>query len=339
MKNLLYCLLVAIGGLTISACTNVYSSKNLAVSNANTNGLTYALPTTWIEISGRQNEDQDGVMIIEVSSRTLPDAGHIYSLDHVASAFARDELTIEVGADQLLVKIDTTTEDVTDQIIVTLAKTISGLASFSLPPVGEGFRSTDYACSAPPAAPWSVIIDPFEQKTWPNWLNPGCLILTPITEIIAPATKGTRLAENCSKGICHRAPVPHRVEIDFGPAGVHQFIAGLLNDAPILSIDVNRTLFVEKQMNLEFTGGVLTKVNIVSPSPVLEAVSLPLDVAKALLSAPAEILRLRVDYSSQAIADRQKERELLEANRDFEEFVRELTRQEVENQKNTDTGG
>lgn len=323
--------------LALSACANVYSSKDLKSTSADTNGLTYALPTTWLEIKARRGKDSaGGGMVIDFSTHAYPDGSHIYSLDHVASAFAHDQITIEVGEDQLLKKVDTTTEDVTDQIIIGLAKAVSGVASFSLPPVGIKARGVEYACSAPPDPPWSVIIDPFNDKTWPRWLNKGCLTLTPITQSVAPATDETRAAERCTHGICHRAPIPYRIAIDLGPAGTHEFVTGLLNKSPILSIDVNRTMFVEKKMDLEFTSGVLTKVVIDSPSPMLEFVSLPVDVAKAIFSAPAELLKLRVDYSSQAIADRKKEEELIKTNRDYQDFIRNLSEEKTDKDNTED---
>lgn len=315
----------------ISGCArNVYSSRNLATVNRDLNGLTYALPTTWFEIASTPADG--GLTVIDVGAVRLPDAGHVYSLDHTASQFAHDEILIEVGENQLLQQVNTTTEDVTDQIIVSVAKTAASLATFSVPPIApqDQKRGDDlFACAAPPPSQWRVILDPFNTETWPSWLSHQCLKMALIAAPEQISDHNNRSDEDCRRGICHRAPVPYRVEIDLGPAGVHQFVAPVLNGAPILSIDVNRTAFVENKTNLTFTDGVLTSMSATRPSPVLEVVQLPVEVAKAVLSAPAEILRLRVDYSTQAVADLEAEQKLLEASEAFDAFRKEL----IENQE------
>ncbi|MEQ1931489.1 MAG: hypothetical protein ABL957_13310 [Parvularculaceae bacterium] len=323
---------VIAAALMLGACTNVYKSQDMMSGTTDSQGVIYALPTTWLEISGsvveREAPKGGPYQRIAVAEKVLPDASHVYSLDHAASAFAADEITIDVGVDQLLDKVHTKTKDVTDEIIISLAKSIAGVATFSIPKSAPGFEMGG-GCEAPPAGAWTYTIDPYNRDTWPDWLKKGakCLALTPIAS--AGVTFADRKsAEDCSKGICHRAPVPTRVEFDLGPAGRHEVIAGLLNKAPILSFDIDRTMFIEKKMNLTFDHGVISKVEIDRPSPALAAASLPLDVVKALLSAPTELFKLRVDYSTQAASDAKKEQEALEAQEALAKYLADQRRAE-----------
>lgn len=315
MKNQVIAMIVAVIALIFTGCTHVYESTAISQSETNSNGIAYALPTSWLEISAARI---DGGTEIGVRSKTLPDAGHIYSLDHSSSAFASDELTITVGTNQLLSSVNTKTHDQWDEFIVALTKSAAGVSSFSVPDRGRSDPLKESECQSPPEAPWKIFIDPFNNETWPDWLDKDCLKLLPITGRVEPTSSLLRANESCETGICHRTPIYYRIELDFGSAGQHQIIEGLLTQSPILSVDVERALFVEKTVNLTFSDGVLTSVNIKQPSSAVSVASLPLDVAKAIFSAPTELLQFRVDYSNRVAEDLKAEMAMVQQQHDFE---------------------
>ena len=72
----------------------------------------------------------------------------------------------------------------------------------------------------------------------------------------------------------------------------------LPNEAPLFSLDITRSAFVEKETRLEFEKGILRKVSVRKPSEALALAGVPLEIARTLASLPAEILRLRVDYTT-----------------------------------------
>lgn len=100
--------------------------------------------------------------------------------------------------------------------------------------------------------------------------------------------------------------------------------------APVLSLDVDRTMFIEKKIDVDFDRGVIDKIVINRPSPALAAASLPLDITKALLSAPAEIFKLKVSYSSEAANDAKKQKEMLEAQEALLKYLADQKAKELE---------
>jgi hypothetical protein len=314
---------MAAGCMFLMGCASVYTSRHLGTDEIDTNGIVYALPTTWLEIFGTPSSSSTE-LTITVATKELPDASAYFSLDHVSSAFATDELVIDVGNDQLLDRVYAKTEDTTDEIVVELAKSVSGVANFSLPTTTARLKCT------PPNQPFSHLIDPFNHQTWPDWFQ-GCLTLTPIAAFgAAPVSQKTRPPEDCGKGVCYRAPVYYRLAFNFGASGNRETILPLLNDAPVLSVSVNRSLFVENKINLVFDKGVLSKMEMTKPSSALAVAALPLNVVKALLSAPEELLTLRIKYSDAAKNDIEAEKALIEAQRQIEELRRSVPPKENE---------
>lgn len=79
-------------------------------------------------------------------------------------------------------------------------------------------------------------------------------------------------------------------------------LAQLPQAGPISYIPTNASAFVKTVDDVVFTDGVIASWSRERPSEVLWFVSIPIKVATAMLSAPAQILSLRVDYSSKAKA-------------------------------------
>jgi hypothetical protein len=61
---------------------------------------------------------------------------------------------------------------------------------------------------------------------------------------------------------------------------------------------ITRAAFVRKVTNLTFDSGVLTEIHIEKPSEALAFMEIPLTIAKAILSVPAELIQLKINYSS-----------------------------------------
>ena len=63
-------------------------------------------------------------------------------------------------------------------------------------------------------------------------------------------------------------------------------------------IPLEARAFVTTIDDVEFSNGSVKSWNIERPSELLEVVRLPVRIAKLLVSVPAELVKLRVDYSS-----------------------------------------
>jgi hypothetical protein len=111
--------------------------------------------------------------------------------------------------------------------------------------------------------------------------------------------------------IFYRSPVPVTLTLEQQtPSGWHvadALLAQLPQAGPISYIPTNGSAFVKTVDDVVFSDGVITSWSPERPSEVLEVVRLPIKVATAMISVPAQILSLRVEYSSKAkaLADQQ----------------------------------
>ena len=72
------------------------------------------------------------------------------------------------------------------------------------------------------------------------------------------------------------------------------------NAAPILSMEVKRAAFVSQSYVLSLQQGVPVEVMLNKPSQALALSAFPLNVARALVSLPTNLIQLKIDYSSKS---------------------------------------
>ena len=117
-------------------------------------------------------------------------------------------------------------------------------------------------------------------------------------------------------GLVYRAPVP--VQIAVSPAkdaagareacGLESGVAtarvsGTFPDATTrFALPIQGAAFAKVSAKYAFKDGMPISADIDRPSQLVAVTALPVDILKALISVPAELIKLRVDYSSQAAA-------------------------------------
>lgn len=86
-------------------------------------------------------------------------------------------------------------------------------------------------------------------------------------------------------------------------------------------ISLDKGFFVTNEYEYEFTNGMLTRYKATKPNEIVEILSIPVDVAKAIISIPAEILQLKIDYSSKEEAYLKAQQLVLEAQNSLNSAV------------------
>jgi hypothetical protein len=71
----------------------------------------------------------------------------------------------------------------------------------------------------------------------------------------------------------------------------------LPNGGPILSLDVLRAALVEKKNEITLENGMLTSAKQTKPSEILAGLNIPLEIIKALVSLPTDLIQLKINYS------------------------------------------
>jgi len=92
-----------------------------------------------------------------------------------------------------------------------------------------------------------------------------------------------------------------------------------INPNIIGNLPLRRGVFATNDYEFEFSNGLLTRYKSVRPNELVAALSAVPAVAKALVSIPAEIISLKVDYSSQEKAYYEAQQAVLKARLQLED--------------------
>lgn len=74
----------------------------------------------------------------------------------------------------------------------------------------------------------------------------------------------------------------------------------VLDKSKIIIVPVRRTLFVKRENNIGIKDGMIISNEITNPSSVEGFVSIPINIAKAIVSIPAQIIQFRIDNTTKS---------------------------------------
>ncbi|TWT06126.1 hypothetical protein [Reyranella sp. CPCC 100927] len=337
-------------GLCLPGCAVVSSERSAPAGLSSENIGYYSLPRALVTLEITQNGDAINAAITEPFYAADP--AHKYVLNYKSSPLSADTIEVEFESNStLLKKISTTTEDKTDEIILAAVKSFVGIlesgdvtkqatstviARLTFDPVDPAertaalaeankflrnflrFRKFGAAKMSDMVGDWCGIRGASTESTcdsdsWPIKLA----VSVPGDVDPAPRSAAVSVPPDCTKGICYRPPLPVKFRLSFGEVALDERTIEIPNAAPVYAMELRKAFMVTKIKNIEFTKGVLTKVRVEKPSEALALVTLPLDIAKAILSVPADILKLKVDLSSQEEALAKKQAALIDAKKEL----------------------
>jgi predicted small secreted protein len=234
---------------------------------------------------------------ITVTTKPIADTRTLINVGLRLSPLSSDDIKVEYSKDGLLKSITSSNDDKTGEIFKNVATSIGT------------FRSTNGSGRVKVS---KITFDPFDPaearaanellsrsefkgscisvEVLPGVWSPGCTNnpfasarrekdSVPEPDDIAEALKAIE------PGIYYRRTMQHRVFVSFKGQEFSTDYYGFANFAPILRVDVNRTLFVKRQTTIVFTDGALTSVQVEKPSEVAEITALPASLAGAYFDA------------------------------------------------------
>jgi hypothetical protein len=127
---------------------------------------------------------------------------------------------------------------------------------------------------------------------------------------------------DCTVGICYRSPLPYHIWFsvgseparDFGERpGVTQTIELMPNEAELVEIDIRRTFFAKKvvEINFDKTTGFLSDMQVEKDAELVAVAKLPVQILKAMLS----VLKFRTTILTQQANIATEQAKLIEARR------------------------
>ena len=308
-----------------------------AASGCHGSAGSYFLPKTYLNISVEETGPTD-VRVTGLAPVRLPDRRRSYCLDFLGSPTSNDKLAIVKTESQLLSKITANAEDRSEEILKTIADTGFALAraaalrnSTRVQTAGLTRRYEDTFDPFDPASMrvlndnlrsfgLCVVVPGQDEVVSLAHLSSVCerkldrrerdrlLLGSGSTGELAYREGGGAALPTASynRGILYRPRLPYAVYVltqkNRKLAGGWQILdksmIAMENEAPILSVGVDRTFFATRTTTLDFTDGMLRDVTIEKTSELESFVKVPLHIAQAIVNLPAQIIQLKINIGS-----------------------------------------
>jgi hypothetical protein len=262
---------------------------------------------------------------IKVDAMLSPDPNALYLLNPLYSNWANDAFNIGIS-NGLLTTINSSNSDQSGQVLVKLAQ-LAGDIVYLAGQVGA-FTVSHPGLSTNLPSKIDVIIDPAHLEDASQILAQGNLCLTAVPFGWTSSASANPPAE--TDKIFYRPLLPWKVQVtDTNNHSIYSAVLMLPNNAPVLSLTPLRTSFVTAKTAINFSQGSPISFSYDRESPYLAIAGLPVDMIKAFLSAPTDLIQLKLNYvntnsqllSSQA-TEAQNQLKLLQQQVALEEFIR-----------------
>jgi hypothetical protein len=242
---------------------------------------------------------------LSVDSIPVQDRGALIQTGFNLSPTSDDDIKIEYEGG-LLKKITAKANDKTGDILVAIARLAGRYRGTRVEDiVGATFEFDpfDYAQATETN---SILLKRYrscvEVEIEPGLWSPGCGKYSLGNSLIA-ATQRIGLADHAVhagelSGIYYRRPIAHRVHVVEAGKTLQIRYLDFANHAPVFRVDIDRTLFVNRETTIDFTSGALSAVHVVKPSEGLAVASLPLTIIEAFFSAPVQAVSKHKDVQT-----------------------------------------
>lgn len=326
-------IVLLISGL-FSNCTVVKTNYSTAAKKDAT--VYYYLPESIIKIRATAkaavvyNEDSTltgSSNIIEesfvITSETIADTKDLLSLNYKPNALMSDDIKYSVNSKGLLETVNITTEDRTADIISKLAEapqvilgTSTGAAKAANTVVKIKEYTADFAIkasaitSAAQIIKWNlVIINELgvdeQPKTIPADFSVSSTETPATLPVLSTLINGNSSTNNEIDGILTRPIKNISLKIESAVAGIN-FNNTLPSNVVVadvtklIVIPVKRTAFVKRINKIGIQDGIILSNEINKPSSVEGFVSIPVNIAKAIVSIPGQLVQFRYDNTKRA---------------------------------------
>ena len=299
------CIGIAVALACVSGCAGTIIKSHLVDSPVLApNRVYYYLPTGYAEI---ELITQKGSYALTVTIVYLPDPTKLYQVSVEESIVTDDVVTFETSQNGLLKFVSGKSKDQRGAIVAKaaeLAVEIARAAVLDEPDVKKTLLK--------------ALIDP----TDPNRLKTVNDRLEALTNsklnIALKKIAGTdkisgAKCESCDLGLKFRPLLPYLATVTNDGKLISSGVVLLPNEAPVLSLEVARASFVEKDTKITFIDGVLTKYEVNKPSQALGFIQIPIDIAKVIASIPSAMLQFKIDQTTKQTNLDVAQREALEA--------------------------
>ena len=315
--------------------------------------VTEAKARVLLRMDGNHSITYSGVIELDfkISPRTEADTGKAYELKYHLNPFSSDEIEMNLNEQGLLETVKVTSDSQTPEIFSALSNAPSQILPKSLFPGGKKeagekderiivkeytriFRINAWdTVSENVTIPWQITVTDEKENI------AGINVDAGFTFSAEKMVTGRSEIRPEIPGLLFRRRVPVKLTVSSQAMpgfSLEEQLSFLDKDNPF-NVPVRNTPFVRRVQELKISNGELLSHKITNPSSVEGFISIPVDVAKAIVSIPAQILRFRIDNLGNKKALESAKLELEQAaqkNRQYEiEREKELIEHQLELRK------
>lgn len=264
------------------------------------------------------NKRLDAPKIIEqnftVASEIIPDTKNLLSLNYKPNILMSDDIKYGVNLNGLLETVNITTDDRSANIISELAKAPQIiLVNSSLDKGSDNIKIKEYSAdfevkassisSTPKIITWSIVVE--NELVQDNYETLNADFQISSNEVLQSFPTLKKLLTNNEnstskdiKGILTRPMKNIEITIESTSNGAKKPlpINIVIPDAnKLIVIPVNRTAFVKRVNKIGIKDGIIISNEITNPSSAEGFISIPINIAKAIISIPGQIVQFKFD--------------------------------------------
>ena len=271
--------------------------------------------------------------VFSVSTEAVADRSAEFQVGFNLSPLADDDVKIEYNKDGLLKSVTSINDDKTADTLQQVATGLAGYRATMLNPNVKISEFTFDPFNAAEARNANILLARavgqgtcVSVEIFDNVWSPGCKN-NPFQLTVTPGynqpteTNLKRILGPVAPGIYYRRPLNHRVFVSQRGKTIETKLLKFANYAPVMRLDVSRTMFVKRQTTITFDdNGALTSVQVHKPSEALAVATLPATLLSAYIDAITRgftsekgVQEARANLFNQQAATLKAERELLAA--------------------------
>jgi len=274
-----------------------------------------------------------------VTTETVADTRDLLTLSYTSNGMASDDIQYVVNSKGLLETVQVITEDRTPAIVESAA---TAFATSVGVPVGVPRSSSEKIEIKPYEAEFTVKVSDLSQAiTWRQHdfgieadldfsiSSPDI----PDTISLSNLINGSDLKSNDTeiKGILTR-PLKN-IKLNFEPKNLKAkalppfFYVTIVDKSKLIVIPVKRSAFVKRVNKIAMQDGLILSNAITNPSSVEGFLSIPINIAKAMVSIPAQLIQFRYDNNTNRLEEQKKleyEKTILSKKLELEKVKNEL---------------
>ncbi len=324
-----------VSALALSACSTI-NTKALDHSNTEPQGISYHLPKGYFSLA--LTEQEGTVRAVIGGSLMVPDPDRRYITKIPKALIANNKVKITVNNKNLIATAKSESDGQLNDILTNAATSFFGLQSGDLDAGGEDIFNKKYAWEnfkAAEAEANQFVVRRFSAKCSPTFNNKdaseqfkkdckklgilagmakaGNLIRIEVNAIkgsvsqrhLTTITGSSTIGECPKNALCYHPLSPVKLTLKVAGLVVDSDIFLIPDKSVIASIPIHSGVFAKQKYDLAFTDGVLTSYGYDSETEIVGAVSLPINILKAVISAPVAALaeRQKVDTAEKAAID------------------------------------